>query len=241
MKENIVSKLKLDWSPEQISGRLLREEKIKVSHETIYQFVYEEIRKGEKLWVHLRRRRKHRRARSAAKKTFNIGVRVGRAWIESRPKVVEERIRLGDFERDTVEGIRSGSLLLTMVDRVSRLTIIKWIPRKNAALIHHATVEALKGTVLNTITNDNGAEFGFHDMTEIELKTPIYFSRPYHSWQRGTIENTNGLIRQYFPKGQDLDPSLVQKTEDLLNTRPRKCLGYRTPTEVHDQLSRVLR
>lgn len=230
-------KLLLDWSPEQIKGRLFKDSGLRISHETIYQYIYKQGRDSE-LWTHLRRKRRHRKPHSQAKRTYNIGVRTGRMWIEQRPVEVEQRLRLGDIERDTIEGKRSGSLLLTTVDRTSRLTKIRWIEKKNAYLIHQATVNMLKDQNPKTITNDNGAEFGMHDLTAEALNTKIYFSRPYSSWQRGTIENTNGLIRQYFPKRGELKPHLVQTVEELLNHRPRKCLGYRTPYEVHTELSR---
>jgi IS30 family transposase len=237
--EYVLEKLRHDWSPQQIQGRILLERGVRISHETIYKHIYSDSR--SELWTHLRRKRKRRKPRSQAKKTYNIGIRTNRTWIEKRPQEVEARERLGDVERDTIEGRRSGSLLLTTVDRTSRLTRIRWIEKKNAYLIHEATVEMLKDMGLKTITNDNGAEFGLHDMTAKELNTSIYFSRPYSSWQRGSIENMNGLIRQYFPHRSPIEPGMAQRVEDLLNNRPRKCLGYRTPNEVHEQLSRVLR
>ena len=235
--EYVREKLFLEWSPEQIKGRLLFEQEKKISHETIYQFIYKN-RKRETLWHHLRRRRPERRPHSRSKKTFSIGVRVSRKWINERPREVELRNRLGDIERDTIEGKRSSSLLLTSVDRLSRLTKIRWIERKNAVLIHEATLDMLRDQKLKTITNDNGAEFGMHELTEKYLKTPIYFSLPYSSWQRGTVENMNGLLRQYFPKGKEITPHRVSEAEDRLNNRPRKCLGYKTPNEVHRELSR---
>ena len=161
-----------------------------------------------------------------------------------RPKIVDERIRFGDFERDSVQGKFKGPVLLTIVDRLSRLTKIKKVRWINAEATHRATVELLRNLPINTITNDNGSEFADHQLTAKALGADIYFNDPYSSWQRGTNENTNGLIRQYYPKGtdftkvSDLD---VKHLEDLLNNRPRKTLGYKTPNEVQNSQIRVLR
>ena len=238
LRELVLEKLLLDWSPEQIAGRLLKNESICISQETIYQFIYNDRKLGGDLWKHLRRRRRWRRSRASHRRFQNLGKRTRRTWIEDRPKEVEKRARLGDFERDTVEGKRGRSLLLTIVDRKSKLTKICWLEKKNARLAHRATVAALKNLKVNTITNDNGPEFELHGATASELGTKIYFSRPYCSWQRGTNENTNGLIRQYFPKKTDPCPRKVKAVEQLLNNRPRKTLGFKTPLEVHRKYSR---
>jgi len=238
----VQKKLRKDWSPEQIAGRLLLRG-AHISHETIYQFVYRDRRKGGDLWKHLRHRRRWRRSRKAAKSFKNCGKQVNRKWIDERPEVVIARSRLGDYERDLMLGKRGGPVLLTLVDRTSRLTKIAVVKKINAFLTHQATVALLKHLPVATITNDNGPEFSMHDYTAHILQIPVFFSHPYRSWERGTNENTNGLIRTYFPKGTDLTQTTkaeIQRVEDLLNRRPRKCLGFQTPVEVHKCMSRML-
>ena len=134
--------------------------------------------------------------------------------------------------------------MLTIVDRTTRLTKIGNVDKLNGLLTHKRTVALSKNMLVRTITNDNGPEFSLYGLTEKILKTKVYFNHPYSSWQRGTNENTNGLIRQYYPKGTDfarVSDEEIQKVEDLLNERPRKCLGYKSPNEVNARLSRVSR
>lgn len=235
----IREKLLTDWSPEQISGWLKKETKHAVSFKVIYKYIEQDKAIGGTLTKHLRILRKQRKDRKKAKwQPFIEGVQ-GRTFLRERPKIVEKRERLGDIERDTVFGKRNGVLLLTMVDRTSRYVYIECVPRKCSKLIHQATVRALKNEKIKTITNDNGTEFARHRETSRALNAPIYFSRAYASWERGTNENTNGLIRQYLPRKKDmgfLTPKSVRELAKKLNTRPRKCLGYRTPEEVRREL-----
>jgi IS30 family transposase len=226
------------WSPEQIAGRLGLE-KIRLSHETIYQHVYRRWREGSPLYLNLRRRRKTRRARATSKRWRNSGKRVGHTPIEQRPKIVERRRRLGDYERDTLLGKKDCHMLLTIVCRTSRLTKIGRLTSYFADETDAVTRRLLKRLPVHTITNDNGKEFSAHKKTATALKAKVYFSRPYCSWQRGTNENTNGLLRQYFPKGTDfmqVSDATLEQIEDRLNDRPRKCLGYKTPREVQAKL-----
>ena len=235
----IREKLFLDWSPEQIAGWLKRETIHTVSFKVIYKYVEQDKANGGTLTKHLRILRRQGKDRKQPKwRPFVEGVQ-GRTFLRERPKIVEKRTRLGDIERDTVFGKRNGVLLLTMVDRVSRYVYIACVPRKCSKLIHKATVRALKYEKIKTITNDNGTEFARHRETSRALNAPIYFSRAYASWERGTNENTNGLIRQYLPRKRDmgfLTSKSVRELARKLNTRPRKCLGYRTPEEVRRDL-----
>lgn len=229
----------LQWSPEQISGRL-RLEGITISHETIYRFLY---KRPWALYRNLRLGRKYRRSRASSARYKNKKKNF-QTWIDDRPDIVDRRERIGDFERDTVFGKKDGPILLTIVDRTSKLTKIAKIKGVNAFEAHNETVRLLRNEVIHTITNDNGSEFASHKLTSAELNTPIYFNRPYCAWQRGTNENTNGLIRQYYPKGFDFNAVSDQdlhQVENLLNTRPRKRLGFKTPIEVHTAFTRVLR
>ena len=228
--------LQKQWSPEQISGRLKKIERTRISHESIYQYIFRDFKKGGDLYKNLRKRRRRRRCRKASKNLKNAGCRQYSNWIDKRPKIVEKRQRIGDFERDTLLGKFRGPVLLTIVDRKTRLTKLGKVRKISSYLTHQVTVDLLKGLKVRTITNDNGPEFAKHEETAKALKTKVYFNHPYSSWQRGTNENTNGLIRQYYPKGTDFRKvgiKELKRLERLLNNRPRKCLGYKTPLEVY--------
>lgn len=235
----IRNKLKSDWSPEQVAGRMsLLKMKNKVSYMTIYRYLERDKAEKGVLWKRLRILRKQQKDRKAIgwKPRQFMPERVS---IEKRPKIVEARRRLGDYERDTVLGKRGGPVLLTIVDRTSRLLKLAWIKKSTANNIHKATVSRLRHEPKHTITNDNGFEFSHHVRTSKALKTAIYFNRSFHAWERGTNENTNGLLRQYFPKKQpigQLSRKHTNSIERLLNTRPRKILGYKTPLEVYKKL-----
>lgn len=237
-REKIINLLERQWSPEQISAWLRRRENVSVSAETIYKFIYCDFKTGGKIYRNLRRRRKWRRSRKAGKGLKRCGRRLSYPPISTRPKVVDQRKRYGDFERDTVLGQARGPVLLCIVDRKSRYTRITKVQKIDARLTHQATVRLLGKQRAHTITNDNGPEFADYKLTAELLNARVFFNDPYSSWQRGTNENTNGLIRQYFPKGTDftkVSDQEIQKVEDLLNNRPRKTLGYRTPSEVENR------
>lgn len=237
LKLKVERRLAKLWSPEQIAADLGM-----ISHQTIYRFI-----KNDKpqLKAHLRVLRKQRRDRTKPSFGTNREFVRERKFIDQRPKVVELRMRLGDFERDTVLGKLNSTSLLTIVDRRSRLLKLALIEKKSSELIHRATVHLLKNEVVHTITNDNSTEFARHKETAKELKTQIYFSKAYRSWERGTNENTNGLLRQYFPRKTEIGYPTKQELKRIahqLNTRPRKCLGWKTPLQVHKELSgQVLR
>ncbi len=225
-----------DLSPEQIENVLKREKKIRVSFTTIYRYVERDKLEGGKLKSHLRILRKQRKDRKRPKYRAYQGLVRDRVPIDKRPKVVEKRCRIGDYERDTIRGKIGGPVLLTIVDRKTRYLHLGYVKRNSAELVHRETVRLLKNSPVKTITNDNGIEFAYHLKTSAKLKSPIYFSRSYRSWERGTNENTNGLLRQYFPKKTEI-PKLgkraLQMIQDKLNKRPRKCLGFKTPHELY--------
>jgi len=242
----IREKILLDWSPEQIVGR---RRQLRMSPSICYQSIYRYIERDKKrwgsLWSHLRVLRKKRKDRKSPHwRPFTAGL-PPRTMIEERPKIVEARRRLGDYERDTLLGKAHRSLLLTIVDRTSRLLKLAWLPKSTSHFVHEATVGLLKKETVKTITNDNGHEFARHPETARALKAAIYFSHSYRAWERGTNENTNGLLRQYFPRKKDIaqpPAKELRRIEYLLNTRPRKCLGFKTPLEIHQKLkSSVLR
>ena len=217
------------WSPEQICGALKREDGTKVSHESLYRHIWSDKHAGGKLYLHLRQRGKKRNKRGAA--TAGRGLIPGRIDIAQRPAIVDEKTRLGDWELDSIIGAKHRGAITSMVERKTKLTIL--------VLLDGATSEATKKGIIErltphkkhvlTLTSDNGKEFASHAAISKKLDTDFYFCTPYHSWERGLNENTNGLVRQYFPKGTDfakLTAAEVQRVEDLLNERPRKALNY---------------
>jgi IS30 family transposase len=228
------------WSPEQISG-WLGTQGVALSHEWIYQLVLQDKRAGGDLWRCLRRHGK--RYNKRAGKTAGRGLIPNRTDISARPAIVDRKTRLGDWEGDTVVGARHKGGLLTLVERKSKLTKMALLERTTAKATRKAAVRKLKpiGAFVHTITFDNGKEFAAHQAIAGKLDAKIYFATPYHAWERGLNENTNGLIRDFFPKGTDFStvtPSMVAKVERLLNDRPRKALEFRSPKEVFNAQSR---
>ena len=226
--------LREDWSPEQVSGWLAQEEGTAISHEWIYWYVYEDKRRGGDLHRHLRCQKPRRKRYGHYDRRGQIRERVS---IDERPEVVEARSRIGDWEADTVIGKLGGAVLVTLVERRSRLSLIALAPNKTAEAVKAAILKVLQplSAQVHTLTYDNGKEFAYHMEIAKVLKADGYFAHPYHSWERGLNENTNGLIRQYLPKGTDfnkLTDKQVLEIMDKLNNRPRKCLGYKTPNQV---------
>lgn len=222
------------WSPEQIAGSMASFGSSLVSHEWIYRHLERDRAKGGKLYLHLRHKRKKYRKR------YGSGTRRGpipnRRDIAERPQVVERRSRIGDWEGDSVVG-PGPAALVTLVERKSGTTVIRKVERSTAELTAKAIVSALGPWLgqVKTLTLDNGSEFAHHTVVTEQLGCKVYFARPYHSWERGTNENTNGLIRQYFPKGTDfskISKEQIQEVEDKLNLRPRKRLSYKAPIEL---------
>ncbi len=235
MKLWIDNRLHEKWSPEQIVGRARLENRPIVGVETIYRYIYRDRKQGGVLWKNLRHIRKNRKKRFPAPRWPKA---LPRLSIQERPQEINERTRIGDLERDLIVGRERRGYLLTLVDRKTRLVRLAKLDRPNADLVHRATLQALKGLSVRSLTNDNGCEFVRYGQTQACLGVPIYFTRPYASWERGTVENTNKLIRQYVPKQstiQELTHEQIKMVEMVLNNRPRKTLGFRTPQEVHSQ------
>lgn len=221
-------------SPEQISGKLYLVTGFKVSHETIYKHIWKDKKSGGSLYKNLRHRGKKYNKRGA--KTSGRGLIPNRVGIEHRPVEVEAKIRVGDWEGDTIVGSKHRGAIVSMVERKTKLVQLRLIKAANAEETTQATIAALApfGQYVRTITTDNGKEFAHHAAITQQLNAPVFFENPYHSWERGLNENTNGLVRQFFPKGTDftkLTHEQVQKVEENLNNRPRKILRYRTPNE----------
>ncbi len=222
------------WSPEQIAWRLYEEQGYLISHEWIYQHVYQDKRMGGKLFDYLRCQKQRR-------KRYGVYTRRGKipnqTMIDDRPACVESRSRIGDWEGDTIVGKGHKGVLISLVDRKSRYTLLGHSSTKAKDPVANEVVRCFKGQEDSclTITYDNGREFSDHERMAKELGADIYFAHPYSSWERGTNENTNGLIRQFFPRKTSLlkvSEQSLQSTMDRLNHRPRKSLNYRTPHEV---------
>jgi IS30 family transposase len=226
--------LRQEWSPEQIAGRLKLEKQPTVSHECIYLYIYADKRRGGTLHSHLRSQKKQRKRYSGYLRRGQIP---NRTSIEKRPQIVASKGRFGDWEADTIVGARHKGGILSVVERKSKLTRLRKLATKEATEMKDNTIELLAplASRVHTITVDNGKEFCEHELIATGLQTRIYFAHPYASWERGLNENTNGLVRQYFPKKYDFarfNDADLQRVEDLLNNRPRKTLGFRTPNEV---------
>ncbi len=232
----LIDKLILDdFSPEQAAGFLKRKYDIKISHETIYKHLLADKSQGGTLYKHLRHSNKKRKKRYGSKE--RRGQIRDRVSIDKRPTIVDTKNRIGDWEIDTIIGKNHKGILLTAVERKSKLTMIQKLPSKYADLVADAMVKLLLPyqKKVYTITADNGKEFANHKQIAKELKTNVYFAHPYHAWERGLNENTNGLIRQYFPKKpsfEEITDEQVQMVMNRLNNRPRKTLGFETPNEV---------
>ena len=231
----VEEKLGLQWSPEQIASRLRAQGVVAVGKTWIYHHVWSDRASGGTLFCHLRRRgkKRNRRGRDGAGR----GVIPGRIDICERPAVVEEKSRVGDWEVDTIIGAKHQGALVSVVDRASKFTFLEHVTGKTASAVGDAIWLCLMPVLalVHTITADNGKEFAGHQLLAKKLSALFFFATPYHSWERGLNEHTNGLVRQYFPKSTDfktLDPAEVKRVQELLNNRPRRVLGYRTPAEV---------
>ena len=226
--------LRQDWSPEQISGRLRKEQKVCISHEWIYQYVLKDKQAGGDLYRHLRCQKKRR-------KRYGTYDRRGKLpncrSIEERPAIVSTRKRLGDWEVDTLIGRKQKQALVTLTERKSRFTLLGKVSRRTAQAVRQQVCRLLVPVMdrVHTLTSDHGKEFADHEQIADTLQLDFYFAHPYAAWERGTNENANGLLRQYFPKKSDLQlvsNKAMEQAMSRLNFRPRKCLAFRTPFEV---------
>lgn len=236
LRDYIIKRLKQFWSPEQIAGRIkLEMSKTIVCHETIYRFIYKQ---APELTRYLRHRRnKYRKRHGTVKRMFRAR-EIDKKRIDQRPLIVELRERIGDWEGDTIVGKERTTGILTHVDRKSGYLLADNLKKIHAEYVRKVTVKhfnLIPRQYRHTITYDNGTSFAEHSITERETNTLIYFANPYHSWERGTNENTNGLLRQFYPKKtpfKNLKQEELDKVVRLINNRPRKRHNYRTPQEV---------
>ncbi len=224
--------LSQEWSPEQISGRLVLEGQATVSHERIYQYIYQDKQQGGVLYRHLRSQKKRRKRYGRYDRRGHLPARRSMA---ERPKIVAEKRRLGDWEADTIIGRNHQQAIVSLVERKSKLTRLARVTHNTAELVAQAMTVQLAPLQVKTITSDHGREFAKHQSIAQQLKADFYFAHPYSSWERGLNENTNGLVRQYFPKKHDfvtITDTEINRVMERLNNRPRKTLGYKTPNEV---------
>ena len=236
----VIYRIQQEWSPDEISQRLIldypEDEDMRCSVEGIYQWIYKDAGEGGNLYTHLRRSHKKRRKQRVYGSCR--GLIPNRVSINERPAVVAQRSRFGDWEGDTVEGKKGSGGIATHVERKSRYLIAAKLTDKKAITMAEQTIKAFKRIPIRfrqTLTLDNGKEFSAFKQIELKTGVKIYFADPYSAWQRGCNENTNGLLRQYCPKGTDfskISDATLAKAVKKLNHRPRKCLGYYTPHEV---------
>ena len=231
----VKNKLKEGWSPEIIAGELsLDPSNLKISHESIYLYIY---KKRPDLVQYLARSHKKRfkRIPKSNKKNNRIPHRIS---IDQRPETINNRSQFGHWESDAVVSKQSKAALSVSIERISRLVKIKKIKQNKADMFSRAVIRRMKGLpacARRSITYDNGSENTQHELINDQLNTDSYFCNPYHSWEKGSVENVNGLIRRFFPKKTDfakITHKRIKEIESLLNNRPRKCLGFRTPNQV---------
>jgi transposase, IS30 family len=232
----IKRRLKKYHSPEQIAGRLKREGKERVSHETIYKMIYENHEGLGKYRKYLRQGQGKRKQRKAGE--ARQGGIIGRVDIEKRPAIADEKTEIGHWESDTMIGGNHQGVIVTHVDKASKFLVAGLGKNKTAEEINRVTFELFEEIKIDdckTMTFDNGKEFSGHAKIAEKIGVSCFFARPYHSWERGLNEHTNGLLRQFFPKGTNFLITRSRDLEnavDLINHRPRKSLDYRTPFEV---------
>lgn len=225
--------LRADLSPEQVGGWLARRHQLRISHETVYQHIWRDKRRGGTLWCHLRQRPKYRKRYATREKRGRLA---GKRHISERPAAVEFRDQLGHWEMDTVSGTGSTHCIVTLVERATGCVLIAPLADHTKAELNRRVIQLISEQphLFKTITVDNGTEF--HGYEDIEHATGVtfYFATPYHAWERGTNENTNGLIRQYLPKRTSMrrvSQALCNDIAAILNNRPRKRFRFATPIE----------
>lgn len=235
LKIRIGKLLREGFSPVQLVGRIYLKHKIKLSHETVYRYIYTNQNTGGRLYKSLRHQNKKYTKRSSQYKSR--GQIKDRVNISQRPAIVETKTRFGDFEVDTIIGKDHKGAIVTLVDRKSKYTLMRIVESKHADVVTKAIIDLLHPIkhLVHTITADNGKEFSYHEEVAKALDIKFYFCDPYSSWQRGLNEHTNGLIREYIPKKSKFDRvnrTLIVMIQNKLNNRPRKILKFYTPNEI---------
>lgn len=236
IRDEVEARLRIKHSPDQISKSLALRD-LKVSHETIYKHIADDRKAGGDLSTNLRINGKRRYRRRS--KIGRVGKIPNRVDIAERPTIISERKRYGDWEADLIQGGAGSGFLLSVYERKSRIGKLYLLPDKGSAETMKAIVTVLHGYMVSSITYDNGLEFAMHELVNELLECESYFCKPYRSWEKGGVENYNGLVRQYFPKGHDfatITPERLQEVEDEINSRPRNVLLYQCPNDLLDHL-----
>jgi IS30 family transposase len=238
----IEAAIRQEWSPEQVSDWLKDNHDLQISHEWIYQYILMDKHAGGDLHRHLRCQKKRRKRYGSYDRRGKLKNRVS---IDERPAIVDTRQRLGDWEVDTIVGKGHRHAIVSLVERKSRLALLRKVENKTAQAVADAVIELMKSLPVrtHTITADNGKEFADHERIAKVLNTDLYFAHPYSSWERGTNENMNGLVRQYFPKKcsfATITETDIEFVMERLNNRPRKCLGFKSPNQVFFNHSSVV-
>lgn len=241
MKEQVEQLIKQDYSPEQVKGYCDKKGVDCVSHERIYQHIWDNKKSGGSLYKHLRRKGRKYRKRGNAKDSR--GLIINRVDIDHRPKIVEDKSRFGDFEVDTIIGKNHQGAIVTVNDRASGFFKMKKVAYRTAELVKEAVIELLMPIkeLLFTMTADNGKEFALHEQIAEALGIDFYFAKPYHSWQRGANENINGLVRQYIPKKADFSQysdDYIKAINIKINQRPRKRFDFENPIFIAQKLTK---
>jgi IS30 family transposase len=237
VKSDVEAKLGAGWTPEMISGRARLEGRPYVCKETIYKHIYADAKKGGELWKHLPRAKRKRQRRCPRDDSRQRGRIPNQRMIDTRPKEVETRAEVGHWEGDLIQGADRSGYLVTLVERSTRFTLIGRSNTKEAkevTRIMRHLFGRLAPKARLTLTLDNGKEFSRHEELSCKTGVDVFFAHPYHSWERGTNENTNGLVRRLHPKKtsfQEIGKAALKRIDEFLNDRPRKCLGWRTPRE----------
>jgi IS30 family transposase len=235
--DRVAALVREDWSPEQVAGWLRRQGRLEISHETIYRYIWVDKRQGGRLYTHLRSARKLRRKRYG--RYDSRGRLAGKRPITARPAAAEARTRVGHWEADTILGAgQSGPCVLSLVERKTGYVVLGKLRKRTTAEVNQRAIRLIRRQQrpVRTITADNGTEFHSYAAIEHATTARFYFATPHHAWERGTNENTNGLLRQYLPKRQSMAHLTQHDCNRLaakLNRRPRKRLGYRTPEECY--------
>lgn len=243
---HVRDRLRRGWTPEEITGRLSWEfpddPVMRVSHETLYAWIYAPQQKGLGLWEYLPRGQRKRRKRGPSRKVRRAPAIRFRVPIHDRPAEIEDRVEFGHWEADSVLGVKGTGGIHTEVERTSRYLVatkITTITAQATLDAQQAMITALPAHAVKSITADNGSEFAWHHKLADTTGVPTYFAVPYSAWQRGTNEHFNGRIRKYIPKHTRLDTISEEELTDIINeinNRPRKILNWQTPTEVFNQL-----
>lgn len=233
--------LLVGFTPEIISCRARYEGRPHVCKESIYQYIYQDASVGGELWRSLPRAKRKRKRRCPRDENHGRGRILNQRKIADRPKEVETRTTLGHWEGDLINGAHGTGNLVTIVERRSRFTLVGKTETKQASEVLHEMRTLISGipkSLRCSLTLDNGKEFAYHETLEKKTGIAVYFANAYHSWERGTSENTNGLIRRLHPKKRSFEKiGLLElmTAEQYVNDRPRKCLGWRTPREVFEE------